>query len=410
MFDLDKWQEIWDVIRTNKLRTILTGFSVSWGIFILIILLGAGKGLENGIRSAWGDETNSMFVWGGQTKLPYKGFKIGRTIKLDLTDIEAIKNGIPHIKFATGNVSMWANNNITYGTKFINCRLSAVMPDEYNVQKYSLMEGRFINDGDTREERKTIVLNQYGEKVLFEGQPAIGEYVYINKIAFKVIGVLEDRDRFSRSRPFAYIPITIGQQLQNEGNHVNQISVSLNDLTIDKSKKIEEQIKKLLASRHQFDPVDNSAVSIWNRFESFNRNFMMIMGIKLFVLVIGLGTIIAGIVGVSNIMLISVKERTREIGIRKAIGAKPSNIIGQVLSESVLITGISGYFGLLAGIGLLSLANKLIPPNEFFKNPEVDFSLAMFAVTLLIIAGLIAGYVPARKAASVKPIEALRYE
>ncbi|MBI9053957.1 MAG: ABC transporter permease [Bacteroidales bacterium] len=408
MFDIDKWQEIFATIRKNKLRTFLTGFSVAWGIFMLIILLGSGRGLENGVRIQFErDATNSIWIYRGQTSMPYKGLKPGRRIQFTNEDYDYSKREIKNIENLSARLSVFRQRNISYKSEYGNYDIVAVHPGTKVLENVEIIEGRFINDIDVKASRKVVAISTDVKKALFKEEDFLGKYIKINNIPFKVIGLYEDSSERDNQR--VYISVSTAQKVFTGGNEIHNLAFTTGDATMEESMKIENDIRSKYSIRHKFDKSDQRALFINNNVEEYEKFQNLFSGIRLFVWIIGIGTIIAGIVGVSNIMLIVVKERTKEIGIRKAIGATPGSIIGLVLLESILITAFAGYVGLVLGVGLLELISPHIQ-SEFFTNPEADFRIAVSATILLIVSGAIAGFVPARKAASIKPIEALRDE
>jgi len=408
MFDIDKWQEIFATIRKNKLRTFLTGFSVAWGIFMLIILLGSGRGLENGVRIQFErDATNSIWIYRGQTSMPYKGLKPGRRIQFTNEDYDYSKQEIKNIENLSARLSVFRQRNISYKSEYGNYDIVAVHPGTKVLENVEIIEGRFVNDIDVKSSRKVVAISTDVKKALFKEEEFLGKYIKINNIPFKVIGLFEDSSERDNQR--VYISVSTAQKVFTGGNEIHNLAFTTGDATMEESMKIENDIRSKYSIRHKFDKNDQRALFINNNVEEYEKFQNLFAGIRLFVWIIGVGTIIAGIVGVSNIMLIVVKERTKEIGIRKAIGATPGSIIGLVLLESILITAFAGYVGLVLGVGLLELISPHIQ-SEFFTNPEADFRIAVSATILLIVSGAIAGFVPARKASSIKPIEALRDE
>ena len=407
--DWDKWQEILSTISKNKLRTFLTGFSVAWGIFMLIILLGSGQGLKNGVEEQFADDaTNSIWVYPRQTSIAYQGYKPGRRIEFTNTDIARTKNSINNIDNITGRVRVNAKN-ISYKNNYGNYSIRSVHPAHQQLENTLITKGRYINQIDLENFRKIAVIGSLVSKDLFKGEDPIGKYLDIDGIEFKVVGVFEDKGGESEMR-IIYLPITTAQRLFKGGDKVNQFMFTLNNATLESSQKTVEKLRTQLASVHHFDPKDKRAVWVRNQFENYQKVMSLFSGINIFIWIVGIGTIIAGIVGVSNIMMIVVKERTKEIGIRKALGATPFSIVSLVLLESVVITSLAGYIGLAGGVGLLELINKFMPPSDFFRNPQANITAALMATGLLIVAGAIAGFIPARKAAAVQPVEALRTE
>lgn len=410
MFDIDKWQEIISTIQKNKLRTFLTGFSVAWGIFMLIILLGAGKGLQNAVVNSFQSaKVNSLWVWSGQTSTNYKGYKQGRYIQLTNDDYNLVKSKVDKIDLISTRYRIEGENKLRYEEEVGFFEIRTVFPEYQQIENIKVMEGRFLNSIDMNETRKVVVVSTDVKDQMFKGKSPLGEYIEVNGFPMLIVGLFEDKDNWNNNR-CVYIPVTTAQKLYGSRN-IHMLSITLDDnATLEESKAMEQAVRENIARFHVFDPKDDRALNIGNNLEDFQRITKLMNSINLFIWIIGVMTIIAGIVGISNIMMIVVKERTKEIGIRKAIGAKPWSITALILQESVLITSIAGYIGLVLGIGLLELINSNIPPSDFFRNPTADINLAVVATIILIVAGAIAGLFPANKAAQIKPIEALRDE
>jgi putative ABC transport system permease protein len=412
MFELDKWQEIWSIVQKNKLRTFLTGFSVAWGIFMLIILLGSGKGLENGVKEEFkGGANNGIWISNGVTSMKYKGLKTGREITFTNEDYKYLKSTIRGHEYISARLFL-GNNLVSYNNEYGSFFISPCHPDYGKIKEIELLEGRFLNNIDIQEFRKVASIGEKVKAALFKGKDtvALDQYIKINGVLFKVVGVFRDFSRNDDEQRRIYIPISTAQRVFNGENVINQISFTTGDATPEEADEMVKTAKAELSALHTFDVEDNRAINVWNKSEDVRRFNALFAGIRLFIWIIGIGTIIAGVVGVSNIMMISVKERTKEIGVRKALGATPFSIVMLILQEAIVITGFAGYIGLLLGIGLLEVISRNIPPSDFFRNPEANFSIAVGATILLIVAGGIAGFVPAMKAAKVKPVEALRDE
>jgi len=410
MFLLDRWIEIISVIRRNKLRTFLTGFSVTWGIFMLIILLGSGHGLENGVHDQFkSSAVNTLWVWGGETSKAYKGYKPGREISFKNEDYDDIANHIDGIEYLSGRLHVWGNNTISYKGEYGDFDLRSVHPDYGIIERVKLVQGRFINNIDIQKNRKVATIGVAVKEALFKQEEAVGKYINIKGIPFKVVGVYVDDDGRQDNQRAVYLPVTTAQKALIGQDRIHTLAVTVDSKELDDSKRMEEEIRSNFSERHVFDIEDKNALFIWNGVEEFKQFQDLFAAIRMFIWVIGIGTIVAGIVGVSNIMMISVKERTREIGIRKSLGATPWSIINMIMQEAILITGVSGYIGLILGIGLLELVSPYVQ-SEFFRNPEANLGVAISAVIVLIIAGTLAGYVPARKASAIKPVEALKEE
>lgn len=402
------WQEISSTISKNKLRTILTGFSVAWGIFILMILLGTGKGLENGVNKQFGkDAVNSLWFNGGKTANAYQGIQPGKDIKFTNEDFNFLKQKLINYESISSRLNLWGISQINYKKNYGSFSIRGCNPGMLMSEKVNIIKGRFVNEIDVKESRKVACVGHMLVKELFKTEDPMGKEIKINDISFKIIGVYNDNGG-ERDNRRAYIPVTTAQKAFTGENKIDQIVLTLPQEEMNKSEQIAQSITMLLSQRHHFDPEDKKAVFVWNNFKEYQKVIGVIIGIRIFVWIIGIGTLIAGIVGVSNIMIIAVKERTKEIGIRKAIGATPVSIISLVLLESVIITSFAGYIGMTLGIAILEIAKKLIPDADYFSNPDVDIKTALYATLLLVMAGLIAGFFPARKAAKVEPIEALR--
>ena len=410
MFSFEVFEEILISIRQNKLRSFLTCDSVARGRYISIIYLRSGNRFQNGLKSSFKDAmTNSLWISSGSTTMDYNGFKKGRNIQLKNEDHNAIVRSENKIDLNSTRYTIPVSTTISYKEKYGTYEVRTVMPSYKEIEMINIKEGRFLNDRDQVEFRKTGVISTEIRDFYFKKENPIGKYININNIAFQIVGIFEDKDNWDNNRCI-YVPISTAQEIFGAGNKVSLIAVTMKDVNLEQSKEIAKNIKTILSNTHQFDPDDPRAININNNFENMERNLQIIRAINIFVWFIGIGTIIAGIVGISNIMLISVKERTQEIGIRKALGAKPVSVISMILQESILLTTAAGYIGLLLGIGILEIVGKNIPENKMFINPSADINTAISATILLIVAGAIAGFFPARQAAMIKPIEALRYE
>jgi putative ABC transport system permease protein len=411
IFDIDKWQEIFETMKKNKLRTFLTGFSVAWGIFMLIILLGSGYGLENGVRKEFeGDATNTIWVNPGQTSMAYKGLKSGRTIQFTNDDYEVVKRETPNIDKISSRLTVWQDNTISYKKEYGNYDIIACHPGYGFYETVELTGGRFVNEDDINEFRKVVVISKIVKEALFREEDPIGKFIQVSGVPFKVVGTFTDAGG-DRDMQRVYVPVSTAQRVFNFGDKIFNLSIVTKDISVEESQKMADDIRLTVAQMHKFNPEDQRAVFVWNNLEQFKKFLQLFASIRLFIWIIGIGTIIAGVVGVSNIMMIVVKERTQEIGIRKAMGATPWSVINLILLESVLITSFAGYIGLVMGVGLLELISPMFESADtFFKNPSVDIRVALGATAVMVVSGMLAGFVPARKAAGIRPIEALRYE
>ncbi len=418
----DHLQEIFQTLRKNKLRTALTGLSVSWGIFILIVLLGAGNGLKNGVTSNFSERAvNRITLWSGTTSMTHKGLKSGRNLQFQDKEVELIKNDINESQLVTARIDR--TQTISFGTEYGSYNIRGVMPEYMEIEGVVINpgNGRFINGLDLEENNKIIVLDNKIVETLFEGKSALGNYVKVGALMFKVVGINTKKEQWGS--PSAYIPFSTAQAIFNPSKKFSQITFTVNGLeTKEENDNFVESLRSLMGRSLNFDPKDRQALWVNNAQAEYIESQKIFGGITIFVSIIGILTLIAGIVGVSNIMLVSVKERTREIGIRKAIGAPPSSILKSIILESLLITAIFGYIGMILGIGLTELINFVMEQSangqpasdgmqmSVFKNPTINTGYAIFATVVLIIAGIIAGYLPARKAVKIKPIEAMRQE
>ncbi len=407
MFDSDKWQEIFATIKKNRLRTFLTAFSVAWGIFILIILLAAGQGLKNGAGAEFGnDAVNSIWIDGGQTSMAHEGYKPGRTIQLTNDDYQILKNRTPGIDRATAVYRGWETKMLSYKKEHAGFTVRSCAPDHNFLERAKIRSGRFINENDFKEYRKVCVIGVPVQEALFKDEDPIGKLIDVAGTTYKVIGVFTDTGRGDNER--IYVPLSTAQRVNNGQNHVNVMWVSTGTLSVAQSEALSTKIRNDLARKYHFHPDDQSAIGLYNNNVEYKRVMGMLDGIKLFVLIIGIFTLIAGIVGVSNIMMIVVKERTMEIGVRKALGATPFSIIALIIQESVFITSLAGYIGFMAGFGLVEALKAMGLEGAFFKDPEIDLSIALGAVVLIVVAGALAGFFPALKAARVQPVDALK--
>ena len=419
----DLFIEIWASIRRNKVRTCLTGLAVSWGIFMLIVLLGAGNGLMNAFMSDSGDfASNTMTVYGGVTSKPYDGLKQGRRIQLVESDLELLKK--PAFAGKVDEVSTQASRSgytMNYGRRyFTNVELNGVMPGNREMNQIKLLAGRYINEKDITDRRKVAVITHLHAKNFLSGDTdydrLIGRRIKVGNISFTIVGVRHGAE--NQDDRAVNIPYSTFRSLFNMGNRIDEINFSFHGLKTEaEGNAFEDQVRATLNMAHRAAPDDRRALWVWNR---FTQNMQMLKGRDILTTalwIIGLFTLVGGIVGVSNIMLITVKERTHEFGIRKAIGAKPGNILKLIVSESVLITAFFGYIGMLLGMAACEILNMTVGKSrveifgesmKLLDNPTVSVGTAVGATVVLIVAGTIAGIFPARQAAKVKPIEALR--
>jgi putative ABC transport system permease protein len=374
------------------------------------LLLGSGTGIENGIENEFRNlATNSIWVHPGQTSKPYKGLQPGRQIEFTNTDYDEIKTNLEGVEHITARYYLWNTNLITYKKEYGAFNIIASHPDHKFLENTVLIEGRLINEFDVSRARKVATIGTLVKEQLFKDEPAVGKFITINGVPFKVIGIHYDEGREMHLR-LIYLPVSTAQKVFGGGKRIHAYMFTIGNASVTQGRAMEKAVRAKMSLRHTFSPDDPKALRIFNTVERFQKFVNLFSGIRIFIWVIGIGTIIAGIVGISNIMLISVKERTREIGIRKALGATPGSIVSLILSESLLITAVSGYIGLVAGVAVIELASAYLPKIDLFQHPEVDFRVAVGALLLLVISGMIAGFVPARRAAGILPVEALRDE
>jgi putative ABC transport system permease protein len=414
MFSLDRWQEILDTLWRNKLRTALTALSMAWGIFMLVLLLGLGNGLQAGVQKGFADDaTNSIWMFAGQTSKPAKGLPVGRRINLANRDVDAIDalDPVDHITgrfFARGG-AFGGEIMVRAGSKAQPFDVRAVHPGHLYIEKTLMKAGRYLNDRDLESRRKVVVIGIPVAEFLFGSTDVVGEWVDINRVPFQIIGVFDDEGDPGEAKK-AYIPITTAQAAFNGADRVNMIMFTIGDAGVEESKQIAEEATALLADAHDFAPDDPQAIRVRNNVENFQKFMQIFAMIDLVMGVMGILAIVAGVIGISNIMMIVVRERTREIGIRKALGATPGNIVGSIVQEAVFLTAAAGYLGLVGGVAALALIEKAVPPNDMFAAPYIELWVGLAATAVLVFAGALAGFFPALQAAKVNPIVALRDE
>jgi len=415
MFDIERWQEIFEAIGKNKLRTFLTGLSVGSGIFILIILLGIGKGMENGIQSKFEQDAASIIgIWSSPTSLEYKGLNPNRRVSLTTEDYQfAEKRYFDDIENKSGKYRKWGGL-ASYGKETGSYSIIGVMPDMLALENAYLNAGRFISERDVQKASKVVCIGIQVAKDLFKNyKKAVGNFIQINKIQYKVVGVYSDPGG-EREDANMFIPHSTMIQVYNDPRKIGSMQFTLTpeanyEATSIKANNFLDQYKGYLKKKHNIHPDDLKGIQSYSSLEEAKKFITLNTMISLFFWGIGILTLIAGIVSVGNIMLIIVKERTKEIGIRKALGAQPKSIVGMILHEAIFITTFSGFIGLFLSLALLRFAGPNIK-SEFILNPSVNFGVAVTTVVLLVIAGALAGYIPARHASKIKPIIALRDE
>lgn len=409
MFSRDRWQEIFETIRKNRLRTFLSGFTVALGIFIFIVLFGFGNGLKNTFKQFFLDDaTNTLWIYPSTTSKPYRGFKANRRIEFDNSDLEDIKD---NFKFFLEDITPRINRNaqVKYRGESDNYSTRGVAPAHQFVEKTIIMNGRYINQDDVLNKTKNIVIGRLVAKDLFKNENPIGKYLEIGSSAFKVVGVFQDQSG-DREERLIYMSYTTQQLIEKNNDKISSIIVSFRpEFGYKTALVFEEQLRLFLKKKKSIDPRDNNGIRIRNLADQIRQNQQFARVLQMIVTFVGIGTLIAGIIGISNIMVFVVKERTKELGVRKALGATPKSVIGMVLQESIFITVLSGITGMIGGMALLgNMGDRL---EEFFIiDPYVDSITAIVSTVLLILFGAIAGYIPAKRAARIKPIVALRDE
>jgi len=419
MFNRDKWNEIIEVLTANWLRTLLTAFGVFWGIFILILLLAAGKGLENGIRMDFGDTaTNTMFMWTQTVTKSYQGMSKGRNFSYDLKDVREIRNNIDNLRFISPRNQLGGfrgGSNVVRGLKTGGFDVYGDYPEIIKQEPMDIVEGRFINYNDIDDKRKVAIIGPAVKKSLYDyGEEILGTYIKINGVNFMVVGSYEKKTSGGdgeEEQKQIFVPFTAFSQAFNRGEKVGWMAITAVDgVPIT---DIKEEIFNLVKSNHKIHPEDQRAVGHFDLYQQFRRVETLFMALKVIAYFVGILVLLSGVIGVSNIMLIVVKERTREIGIRRALGASPNKIKAQILLESVFLTIISGMAGIVFGALLiygLNYALDMMDPIDMFANPSVNLGVVSVALTILIISGLLAGFIPAQTAVKLRPIEALRTE
>ena len=419
MFDLDLWTEIISALKKNRLRSFMTAFGVFWGIFMLIIMSGAGKALENGVLDGVkAFATNSAFFWTERTSVPYAGFQRGRRWEYENTDIQYIRENVKEVEYLSPRLFGWQQNgdNTVRGERTGAFQMFGDYPDYFKIDRWTPVKGRLINEIDILKERKVCVIGERVVEVMFaKDEDPIGDYLKISGVYFQVVGVIHAETKINigggKKEETIIIPFSTMQTAYNYGNMVHFFSVTSNKGT--KVSDLEEKLKKILKERHKVAPEDLQAIGSFNIEKEFIKFSALFLGIQVLTWIVGIGTLLAGVIGVSNIMLVIIKERTQEIGIQRAIGATPATVIKHIVAESVFLTVMAGYIGLSLGVGVLEILNRILlsaGDEMFFRNPEVNLTMALSALAVLVVAGMIAGLIPARRAVSIKPIDAIRDE
>ena len=410
MFDLDRWQEIFQTISKNKLRTVLSGFTIAFAILLFTLLFGIGNGLKHTFEEQFaGDSQNSIYIRSGNTTKPYKGMQSGRSIQFRNEDSKFINEEFADkIQYFSPNIQRF-NVQAIYQGEQNRYAVRGVYPDYQPLESAEIMEGRFLSFIDLKRKAKVIAIGRLVEEDLFKGKGALGKNINLDGISFKVVGVFKDPGGDNDER-FIYAPFTTMQGMYKPNDEVDYFGLTFNpEMSVDEALEFSNSLTKVLKEKHNIDPRDQGALRVQNYAEG-TKNVESFMGVlNIIILFIGIGTLIAGIIGISNIMVYIVKERTKEIGIRKALGATPKSIIGMILMESIFITALAGYVGLMIGVFVLSSLGKTLE-TYFIKDPSVETYVVVGATIVLVIAGTIAGYIPAKRAASIKPIVALNDE
>ncbi|MDX1365520.1 MAG: ABC transporter permease [Arenibacter latericius] len=409
MFSRDNWKEIFETIQKNKLRTFLSGFTVALGILIFVVLFGMGNGLINTFDDFFGDDaTNVLYVFPGRTTIPYKGYKSNRTIEFDNSDLVDIeKNLAMFVEYTTPRITR--SGLVKYKNESNNYTTRAVGPAHQYAEKTIMMKGRYLNNEDIKNRTKYVVIGRLVEQDLFGTNNSIGEYIDVAGIAFKVIGVFQDEGGDNEER-LIYMPYTTRQLIEKNTDKIDQFIVGFKpEIGYVGAMALDKSLNRFIKEKKHISPEDQNGFFIRNVADQLKQNQQFARVLQIIVAFVAFGTIIAGIIGISNIMVFVVKERTKELGIRKALGATPRSVISSILLESVFITTISGFIGMILGIAILNfMGDKL--KDYFITNPFIDMTMAISATVLLILFGAIAGYIPAKRAAEIKPIVALRDE
>jgi putative ABC transport system permease protein len=418
LFDIDLWYEIWITITRNKMRSLLTGFGVFWGIFMLVIMMGSGTAFESGIlRNTEGFATNTAFFYTEATSKPYKGFRKGRRWNMHNSDIEVIRRTVKDALYVSPMLfGGRSEGNVVYGDKAGAYNVRGLHSNFSKVEKQRMSFGRFINDIDILQKRKVCIIGTRVYEELFKkGEDPVGKLIRVRGIYYRVVGVAEGVSGINiggRSAESVFLPFTTFQQVSNQGDMVHFLAITARGgANID---EMEKEVKSILRAQNKIAPDDEWATGSFNIAKQFQMFDMLFLGVRALVWIVGIGTLFAGAVGVSNIMLVTVRERTREIGVRRALGAKPVKIVMQIMTESLLLTALAGLLGLCAGVGVLNVVDSILSanpdPDRFFINPHINFGIAIAASLVLLLNGLLAGVIPTWRALKIKAIDAIREE
>jgi putative ABC transport system permease protein len=420
MFDLDLWKEIIDALKKNRMRSFMTAFGVFWGIFMLIIMSGAGKALENGVLDGVkAMATNSAFFWTERTSQPHKGFQRGRRWDYKNADMQYIRANLNDVEYLSPRLfgpNSYGGDNTIRGSRTGAFNIYGDYPDYFKIDPWTPFNGRLLNEIDIMQNRKVCIIGERVAEVMFDkDENPIGEYLKINGVYFQVVGVVHPETRINigggQKNEAIMIPFSTMQRTYNMGDVVHFFSVtSVPGVPVS---RVEERLKELLKERHHISPDDLQAIGSFNIEVEWKKYNALFNGIQILTWIVGIGTLLAGIIGVSNIMMVIIRERTQEIGIQRAIGATPGTVMLHIVMESVFLTVLAGYIGLALGVGLLELLSMALDTGSdemFFRRPEVSFKMAASALTVLVFAGIFAGMIPARRAVKIKPIDAIREE
>ncbi len=420
IFDIDNWQEIFSSLKKNKVRTFFTSFGVFWGIFMLVVMIGSGNGLKNGVMDDFGDfATNSFFMWTQRTSMPYKGFNRGRRFNFHNEDVKYLKDNVPEIGLIAPRLQAGGYrgaSNVVRGKETGAFNIYGDTPEFNKINPYTIVKGRFLNHKDLTDKRKVAVIGTSVVDILFKpGEEPIGEYIRIQGVYFKVVGVIKSRQKGNeaeRDENSIFLPFTTMQKTYNYGDIIGWFAITSKDNV--PASEAEEKTIKVLKQKYKIHPDDTQAIGHFNVEKEFKKMNGLFGGINMLIWIVGAGTLLAGAIGVSNIMLIIIKERTKEIGVKRALGATPAEIVVQIILESVFLTALAGIIGMTIGVALLAAINYFMINNnieaDMFLNPEISFKTAVSALVILILSGVFAGLIPARRAISIKPVEALRDE
>jgi len=418
MFNRDRWKEILEVLSSNVFRTLATSFGVGWGIFILIILLAAGKGLENGIRADFGDiATNTMFMWSRNTTMSYKGLPKGRRFSFKIEDVQAINDNVPNLRFISPRNQLGgfgSGNNVVRGLKTGAFNVYGDYPEIIRQEPMTITSGRFVNHNDIQDKRKVAVIGVGVRNELYDqGETVLGTYIKIQGVNFMVVGTYQKKDDGGgeEGQKEIYVPFTAFSQAFNMGNDVGWMAITAHDGS--SISNLKDKIVGVVKEKRKIHPDDKRAVGYFDLYEQFNRVESLFGALRWVAYFVGVLVLLSGIIGVSNIMLIVIKERTKEIGIRRALGEAPWSIKKQILMESIFLTIISGMIGIVFGAAFIYGVNAVLDsvgPVDMFVNPSVSLGVVVSALVILIFSGLLAGFIPAQSAIKIRPIEALRTE